>query len=75
MGVEILPNLKEKQLPKLDSWFQQLNTISVDYPDETSDLLDQIIERHAGQELDENNFFSDHSILQKLTRPSKVKLA
>ncbi len=75
MGVEILPNLKEKQLPKLDSWFQKLNTISVDYPDETSDLLDQIIERHAGQELDKNNFFSDQSILQKLTRPSKVKLA
>lgn len=75
MGVTILPNLKEKNLPKIDSWLQELKIVNVDYPDETSDLLDMIIESHAGQVLDENSYFSNQSILQKLTRPAKVKIA
>jgi len=75
MGVQTLPSFKKKHFDKLEHWFENLNTVEVNYPDETSDILDQIIQRHAGQVLQEQNAEGEFSILKKLLKPAKIKAA
>lgn len=43
MGVPVLKKLNKKQLPKIANWLKSENTIMVEYPDVTEDILDAII--------------------------------
>ncbi len=64
MGVSVMKSLRKKHADTLENWFNRKDSIEVDYPDETETLIDQILQRHAGQETDLRgmssrlNFFS-----------------
>lgn len=46
MGVPVLPILSAKYLEDLHNWLDRPNTVSVDYPDHTQDIVDQILNRY-----------------------------
>ncbi|OGX86595.1 glycosyltransferase family protein [Hymenobacter glacialis] len=43
MGVPIIKNLKDKNLDKVDQWLHQVDTVAVDYPDQTGAVIDQLL--------------------------------
>ncbi|MBW3130645.1 glycosyltransferase family protein [Hymenobacter profundi] len=47
MGVPVVKNLKDKHLDALDHWLLQGRPIPVHYPDETSRILDTLLQEHA----------------------------
>lgn len=47
MGVPVLKNLKSKQFRKFDNWLQEEQQFDVDYPDNTSAIIAQIIKKHT----------------------------
>lgn len=47
MGATVLKNLKKKNYPMIAEWLETSKTISVDYPDETSLIIDRIIKNHT----------------------------
>lgn len=57
MGVTVIKNLKKKNYEIISSWLSEGTPIHVAYSDETVDLLDLIISRHAGKSID-NKFNS-----------------
>lgn len=44
IGVPILKSLKEKHIPKIKEWISNNEIISVDFPDQTEEIVDEIIE-------------------------------
>ena len=55
MGVTLIKNLKKKNYEKISGWLSEGKPIHVEYPDETAELLDLIITRHAGKAMDSNS--------------------
>ncbi len=47
LGVPVIKNLKQKQTKKIEDWLQSDHKISMDYTDDTVEILEDIIERHA----------------------------
>lgn len=43
MGVSVVNNLKEKILTLIGEWLQEEQTVSVNYPDETDFIIDQVL--------------------------------
>jgi uncharacterized protein (TIGR00661 family) len=54
MGVGVVKNLKEKRFDKIRNWIEDGAIVPVHYPDQTAELVDKIISRHAGQPFDED---------------------
>jgi uncharacterized protein (TIGR00661 family) len=50
LGVPVIKNLKPKQFHKLKDWIEGDKKLSLDFPDETEYILDEIIERHYKEE-------------------------
>jgi hypothetical protein len=71
MGVTSLNNLKKKQFGKLDEWFRNGKPVKVHYPDETVELLEKIIRRHAGETLDRSNFEQESKLLSRILGQGK----
>ena len=46
LGVPVIKNLKRKQFFKIKEWIEGDTMISLDFPDETEYILDEIIEKH-----------------------------
>jgi|SRR5690554_671168 len=46
-GIPVLPNLKPKQLPLLESWIKTGRAIQVDFPDLTEKIIDKIIDEQV----------------------------
>lgn len=46
MGVPILKTLKKKHIPKLKDWIDHGLSIPVDYPDDTSKIIDLLLSKH-----------------------------
>ncbi len=42
-GVEVLSNLKSKNIPNIKNWLKLDNSIQVDYPDETEKIIDLLL--------------------------------
>lgn len=47
MGVPVIKSLKEKHLHVISEWLKSGSTVPVEYPDQTADILDRIIDKHA----------------------------
>jgi len=50
MGVPVLKNLKKKHLPKIKEWIDSGQVISVDYPDNTEEIIDLILSKHINED-------------------------
>lgn len=46
LGVPVIKNLKKKHIPEIESWLNSRNTIPVNYPDITEDIIDHLIYNH-----------------------------
>ncbi len=51
MGVPVIQNLKSKNELVIASWLNSKNRITVDYPDTTQEIVDRLLETHAGVRL------------------------
>jgi len=69
MGVQVIKSLKKKHHEVLTEWIKNGKAIDVDYPDETAQLLDLIISRHAGTSLDASNK-DELKFLRRILQPS-----
>src|SRR3546814_10578504 len=47
MGIPVLKNLKQKQIPLIKAWLDSKEIIKVDYPDHTQKIIDLILDRHS----------------------------
>ncbi len=47
MGVPVIPSLKTKHLPVIQEWLENATVIQVNYPNETEQIIDQILQEHA----------------------------
>jgi uncharacterized protein (TIGR00661 family) len=47
MGVPVIKNLKQKQIPKIKAWLESTTIIDVNYPNITEKIIDTIILRHG----------------------------
>ena len=52
MGVTVIKKLKKKHRDKFKDWLKDGKKINISYPDITEEILETIIENHAGQGLD-----------------------
>jgi uncharacterized protein (TIGR00661 family) len=52
MGVPVMKKLKNKHKDKFKDWLKDDTIVNVNYPDITEEILETIIENHAGQSLD-----------------------
>ncbi|MBF9140381.1 glycosyltransferase family protein [Hymenobacter properus] len=43
MGVPVIKNFKDKNLDKVDQWLHRDDTVPVNYPDHTADVLDAVL--------------------------------
>jgi uncharacterized protein (TIGR00661 family) len=43
MGVPVIKSLKKKQIPKINTWLLERNTIQVNYKDETAMIVDRLL--------------------------------
>jgi uncharacterized protein (TIGR00661 family) len=49
MGVPVMKSLKEKHLYKISEWLRSKKVVEVNYPDNARQIVDTIIENHAGK--------------------------
>lgn len=52
MGVPVIKSLKKKHLPIIQEWLNTNQKIKVDYPNETEQIIDNLIKKHASKSLD-----------------------
>jgi uncharacterized protein (TIGR00661 family) len=52
MGVPVMKKLKNKHKDKFKEWLKSDDIVNVNYPDITEDIIETIIENHAGKSLD-----------------------
>jgi uncharacterized protein (TIGR00661 family) len=52
MGVPVIKKLKNKHKDKFNEWLQDDTVVNVNYPDITEDIIETIIENHAGKSMD-----------------------
>lgn len=64
MGVTVVKKLKEKHHEKIEEWLESKKIVKVDYPDITENILDIIIENHAGKPLDSAFEHADYKLFQ-----------
>lgn len=69
MNVTVLPALKRKYMHELDAWLNKPVKVTVDYPDQTEELLERIIQRHAGKRNNEYDYDSGLKFLHRLLKP------
>lgn len=48
MGVPVIKSLKKKHVAKIDAWLRSGTIIGVDYPDATEQIIDHLLQTHAG---------------------------
>lgn len=60
MGVPVMKSLKKKHLYKISEWLKSDKIVEVDYPDQTEQIVDIIIENHAGRKQLNTDYESSH---------------
>lgn len=51
MGVKVIKNLKPKHDLDIENWLNSRNTVAVDYPDCTQEIIDNLLETHISKVL------------------------
>jgi uncharacterized protein (TIGR00661 family) len=64
MGVPVLKKLKKKKQDTLVEWIEGGSIVEVKYPDNTGQILDTIVERHAGVLAPHHESFSTYPLFQ-----------
>lgn len=47
MGIQVLKNLKIKRIEEIESWIKSKNSITVNYPNITEKIIDNILKKHG----------------------------
>jgi uncharacterized protein (TIGR00661 family) len=63
MGVPVMKSLKSKHMHKISEWLRNKKTVEVNYPDITQQIVDTIIENHAGKKPLDTHLESAHYTL------------
>jgi uncharacterized protein (TIGR00661 family) len=50
MGVTVINSLKPKHISKIDQWLEEDEVVKVDYPDQTQEIIDRIINDYSSVE-------------------------
>lgn len=56
MGVPVIPSLKTKHLPVIQDWLENGTVIPVNYPNETEQIIDRILQKHANEQDEESTW-------------------
>ena len=48
MGVPVIKSFKDKNLDRVDQWLHRDETVPVDYPDQTADVIRQLLRKQLG---------------------------
>ena len=59
MGVDVIKNLKKKRFATIEHWLNSEERVMVDYPDETEQVINQILEFFQKE-------FSDLDLLSRI---------
>src|SRR5947208_2692630 len=46
MGVPVIKSLKRKHVKKIKDWIENGTTVEVDYPDNTEEIINKILQQH-----------------------------
>jgi uncharacterized protein (TIGR00661 family) len=68
LGVPSMKSLKGKHLRHIEEWIQSGKIAEVDYPDNTEQLVDLILENHCKAEVKETPYSWNKNIVQRLIR-------
>jgi uncharacterized protein (TIGR00661 family) len=60
MGVTVVKKLKKKYKDKVGDWLKDNPKVKVSYPDITEEILDTIIDNHAGKSLEDDGIEHSH---------------
>ena len=60
MGVAVIKKLNADNLPKIQKWLEDDTIIAVDYPDNTEEIVNLIVENHAGDRKIDTQHESDN---------------
>lgn len=63
MGVAVIKKLNGDNLPKIQKWLEDDTIVAVDYPDNTEEIVNLIIENHAGDKKIDTQHESDNYTL------------
>ena len=75
MGVPVLKSLKKKHIAKIEDWVNNNQIISVDYKDQTEEIIDKIISTHFGKNIARKKTLGFHiDSLKKLKENSFEKI-
>ncbi len=74
MGVTVIKNLKKKNIDLVSEWIENAKPIKVDYKDNTEELIDLIIKKHAFEKLN-NKVKRDTSFLRRLMAGEQLETA
>ena len=75
MGVPVLKSLKKKHLPKIEEWINNDQIISVEFKDETEQIIDNIIATSAAKKVVRKKTLGHHiDSLKKLKDNSFEKI-
>lgn len=73
-GSNCYQKLKEKNIDLVSEWIENAKPIKVNYKDNTEELLDLIIKKHAFEKLD-NSVKGDTSFLRRLIAGEQLETA
>ena len=60
MGVSVIKKLSNKNIPKIQKWLDEDTIVTVDYPDNTEEIVSLIVSNHAGNKKINANYESDN---------------
>lgn len=58
MGVSVIKKLSNKNIPKIQKWLDENTIVTVDYPDNTEEIVSLIVTNHAGNKKINTNYES-----------------
>jgi uncharacterized protein (TIGR00661 family) len=60
MGVPVIKKFNADTLPKIKKWLENDTIVEVDYPDNTEEIVNLIVENHAGSKKMDTGFESSN---------------
>jgi hypothetical protein len=65
MGVASIKKLNKKNVPKIEEWVLSNTVVEVDYPDQSSQIVEMIVQNHAGHSQKNTNLSKLNSNIYK----------
>ena len=75
MDVPVIKSLKKKHLPKIENWINNEQAISVEFKDQTEEIIDKILTTYSTKKIRRKNTLGHHiDSLKKLKENSFEKI-